>query len=233
MRSCAAWVTGSFCSFEMRLRANANAAATTYDDRQVFLEDPASNKGRSAKVELVGPPWGQLEDEAGAFEVQARRIGRRSAAVRMDESAPIARFWRDVVQRRRWFDPEKETLAAFSLDSRLCLKAWHLVAIGSMTSAGAGIREVFRPAIVAAAGSLVIVHNHPSGDPTPSRDDVAFTRDVVLAGGLLGISVLDHVIVGSPDWVSMRGLSEGMSSSPWHPRATSRAAGVIPFRDIP
>ncbi len=73
-------------------------------------------------------------------------------------------------------------------------------------------REVFRPAIAANAAAVVLVHNHPSGDPTPSEADIKVTRDLIRAGQLLKIEVLDHVIIGratqerQKDYVSLREL---------------------------
>ena len=65
-------------------------------------------------------------------------------------------------------------------------------------------REVFRPAIRDAANGIIVVHNHPSGDPTPSADDIQVTRDVYAAGKLLDIDLLDHLIIGQGQWISMR-----------------------------
>jgi DNA repair protein RadC len=73
-------------------------------------------------------------------------------------------------------------------------------------------REVFKAAIAANAAAIIIAHNHPSGDPTPSDADIKVTRDLIRAGQLLKIDVLDHVILGhatatrSKDWVSLREL---------------------------
>jgi DNA repair protein RadC len=64
-------------------------------------------------------------------------------------------------------------------------------------------REVFRPAIVEAAAGIIVVHNHPSGDPTPSAEDRAVTRQLVAAGRLLDLPVYDHVIVAGDRWVSL------------------------------
>jgi DNA repair protein RadC len=71
-------------------------------------------------------------------------------------------------------------------------------------------REVFRPAIAESASSVILVHNHPSGDPTPSPDDLRVTLQLVEAGRILGIHVLDHVVVGDGRYVSFveRGLIE-------------------------
>jgi DNA repair protein RadC len=65
-------------------------------------------------------------------------------------------------------------------------------------------REVFRPALREASAALILVHNHPSGDPTPSREDVEITARLVRAGELLGVHVLDHVVVAEQGFVSLR-----------------------------
>ena len=65
--------------------------------------------------------------------------------------------------------------------------------------------EVFRPAVVEAVPHIVVVHNHPSGDPEPSRDDIKLSKDLVEVGQLLGIELLDHVVVGSDGWTSLKG----------------------------
>ena len=65
-------------------------------------------------------------------------------------------------------------------------------------------REVFREAIAERAAAIILVHNHPSGDPTPSPDDVAVTRAIVQAGKLLDVEVLDHLVIGQGRWVSLK-----------------------------
>ena len=67
-------------------------------------------------------------------------------------------------------------------------------------------REVFRAAVVSSAAALILMHNHPSNDPTPSEADIKVTRDLIRAGQLLHIEVLDHVIVGNPKHNSLREL---------------------------
>jgi len=67
-------------------------------------------------------------------------------------------------------------------------------------------REVFRLALTAAAAAIVLAHNHPSGDPSPSEADVKVTRDLIRAGQLLKIEVLDHIIIGQPRFCSLREL---------------------------
>lgn len=78
------------------------------------------------------------------------------------------------------------------------------VSIGSLDQAPVHPREVFRPAIERNAAAVVLVHNHPSGDPTPSPEDLAVTRRLIQAGKLMGIKVLDHIIIGHRQHVSVR-----------------------------
>lgn len=75
---------------------------------------------------------------------------------------------------------------------------------GSVNSAQIRIAEVFRKAIILNASAVIIAHNHPSGDPTPSPDDVAVTRAIVQAGKLLDIAVLDHIVIGIDGFVSLK-----------------------------
>ena len=83
---------------------------------------------------------------------------------------------------------------------------------GTVDSAPVSAREVFREAVRWSAKSVVVAHNHPSGDPTPSEDDVAITKELVTAGELLGVKLQDHLIIGSPasnegtGYVSLRNL---------------------------
>ena len=65
--------------------------------------------------------------------------------------------------------------------------------------------EVFRPAVIEAVPHIVVVHNHPSGDPDPSREDIQLTKHLAEVGQLLGIELLDHVVIGSDGWVSLKG----------------------------
>jgi len=79
-----------------------------------------------------------------------------------------------------------------------------IVSIGTLSASIVHPREVFRPAIFHASASIIVVHNHPSGDPTPSSDDIELTKRLAEAGKILGIKLLDHVIVGNGSYVSMK-----------------------------
>jgi DNA repair protein RadC len=98
----------------------------------------------------------------------------------------------------------REEFRVMLLDSKQKLIRVQTVSLGSLDKALVEPRDVFRPAITAGAASLVIVHNHPSGDPNPSEDDVLLTQELCMCGKILGITVLDHIIIGKQDHVSFR-----------------------------
>jgi len=106
---------------------------------------------------------------------------------------------------------EKEHLRVLLLDRRNRVLEIVEVYQGSVNSSQVRIAEIFQPAVTRNASAIIIAHNHPSTDPTPSPDDVAVTRAMVQAGKLLDITVLDHLVIGGQRWVSLkeRGLGFG------------------------
>ncbi len=98
----------------------------------------------------------------------------------------------------------KEHVLVIWLDGRNGVMGWEAASVGSLTEALAHPREVFREAIRRGAASIVLVHNHPSGDPTPSEEDWALTRRIFAAGKVIGIDLLDHVIVVDGDYNSLK-----------------------------
>jgi DNA repair protein RadC len=98
----------------------------------------------------------------------------------------------------------REHFLALLLNARHECVAVETVSIGSLNASIVHPREVFRPAVLAASASIIVVHNHPSGDPEPSEEDIAITRRLVQVGELLGIGVLDHIIIAARGVVSLR-----------------------------
>lgn len=90
------------------------------------------------------------------------------------------------------------------LNTKNHVLATHRVSVGTLDSASAHPREIFRSALKRGCASIIAVHNHPSGDPTPSPEDIAATRRLVEAGATVGVDVLDHVIVGHNRYLSLR-----------------------------
>jgi DNA repair protein RadC len=97
-----------------------------------------------------------------------------------------------------------ERVRVLHLDSKNRLIRDEVVSEGSIDQSAAHVREVLRRAMDLGSAALILVHNHPSGDPSPSRQDIALTREIAAAGKPLGVAVHDHVIVGSSGHVSMR-----------------------------
>jgi len=117
-----------------------------------------------------------------------------------------AEYWRLTVATCPYFNPECECFAALLLNTRKRVKGHQIISIGTMDTILVHPREVFRGAIIAAAAAIIIMHNHPSGEATPSEADIKVTRDLIRAGQLLKIEVLDHVIIGNPKHCSLREL---------------------------
>ncbi|MEI7935192.1 MAG: JAB domain-containing protein [Verrucomicrobiota bacterium] len=117
-----------------------------------------------------------------------------------------AEYWRMHVPANPYFNPECECFTVLLLNTRRRVKGHHVVSIGTLDTILVHPREVFRLALIVAAAAVVLCHNHPSGDPTPSEADIKVTRDLIRAGQLLKIDVLDHVILGNPKHCSLREL---------------------------
>ena len=135
--------------------------------------------------------------KAQPLKVVLHRIGEPAPTQKLDSPELVREFWRNVIACEPGFEPEKEHLVVLFLNTKLRCTGYHVVSMGSLNESIAHPREVFRPAIVAGAYGIVLAHNHPSGDPSPSGADLAVTRRMEDAGKLLDIKVFDHVIVGS------------------------------------
>lgn len=132
-----------------------------------------------------------------------RRV--RLSLVREHAERPYAlRHAGDVVGLLRAFlgDDPRETFVVAYLDARHRPIAVHAATTGTAGSCPVHPREVFGPAVALSATALVVAHNHPSGDPTPSAEDRAVTERLRAAGELLGIELLDHVVIGDERYYS-------------------------------
>ena len=150
-----------------------------------------------ARVPGVGP--GKAARVAAALE-----LGRRA---RLEESPPPVRI-RGPADVQRYYASRLRDLAVeefhvLALGSQSQVLGDLFITRGILNSSLVHPREVFRAAIAEAAAGIIVVHNHPSGDPTPSADDRAVTRQLVEAGLLLDLPVYDHVIVGGDSYVSL------------------------------
>lgn len=150
---------------------------------------------------------------AKAAQIKAAiELGRR-LAVQTPEERPAIHSPAEAAELVRYEMGalEQEHLRVMLLDTRNRVLDTVEVYIGSLNSSQVRVGELFKPAIRRGAAAVIVVHNHPSGDPTPSPDDVAVTRAIVQAGKLLDIDVLDHLVIGRGRFVSLkeRGLGFG------------------------
>jgi DNA repair protein RadC len=141
---------------------------------------------------------------AAALEL-GKRMAREERPVRPRIRSPedVARLLADRLR-----DLEVEEFHLLALSAQRDVLREVLISRGVLTGSLVHPREVFRPAIAEAAAGIIVVHNHPSGDPTPSPEDRAVTGQLVAAGAVIGIPVLDHVIVAGDRWISF--ASQGM-----------------------
>lgn len=123
---------------------------------------------------------------------------RKPRRPRLESPRAVLKHCQPLISRKQ------EEVWVLLLDSQHYLMRKVMVAKGALNAAHVTAREVFRPAVLAAAAAVILVHNHPSGDPTPSVDDRVFTRAMAEAGELLGVSLLDHVIVAKGGYASLR-----------------------------
>lgn len=123
-----------------------------------------------------------------------------------DTPDTAADYWRMHVATNPYFDPERECFVVILLNTRRRVRGHQFLTIGTMDTLLVHSRDVFRVAIISSAAAVLLMHNHPSGDPTPSEADIKVTRDLIRAGQLLKIDVLDHVIIGNSNHSSLREL---------------------------
>lgn len=147
-----------------------------------------------------GLPSGHAQRVAEAFAlgraVEEARMGRRPSLKR---PAAVARLMAPILRGL-----QHEAFHALFLDARNRLKGRVLVGQGSLTSAPVHPREVFGPAVRVSAASVIVIHNHPSGDPEPSAADLEVTERLARAGSILGVPLLDHLIWADGAWTSIR-----------------------------
>ena len=181
------------------------------------LLDPTDTAGARARLaargllELARYEAGELEAEFGLRPDSARRVHAAFALARALAHArhparPSVRAPRAVFEllRSRARGLEQETFWSLLLDGKQRLRRVVTVSTGTLTASLVHPREVFRGAIREASAALIVAHNHPSGDPEPSAEDLAVTERLRRAGEVLGIPLHDHVILGDDSFVSLR-----------------------------
>ena len=158
---------------------------------------------RATDVELASIPG--VGEAKAARLAAAFELGRRSVA-----DWPAGRWTvrspGDVAERLmlEMGRLEREELRVVSLNAKNVVQRVSTVYVGNVSASLVRVGELFRDAVRLDASGVVLVHNHPSGDPTPSPDDLHLTAESIAAGRLLDVDVLDHVVIGHDAWVSLR-----------------------------
>ena len=124
----------------------------------------------------------------------------------VDTPDKVVAYWNTHIPSHPLFNSEVECFVVLLVNTRRRVKGHHFVSMGTMETVLVHSREVFRVAVIAAAAAVVLIHNHPSGEPSPSEADIRVTRDLMRAGEILRVEVLDHVIIGRGRHASLREL---------------------------
>jgi len=165
--------------------------------------------GNLRTLSQATPP--QLAESPGltparcALLLAALELGRRLGALALQPGSPITcseEVWQ--AYRLRYRDLAQEHFVVLLLDAKNRVIHEHVVSKGTLTGSHAHPREVFQQAVRRSAAAMILLHNHPSGDPTPSPEDRAVTARLRQAGEILGIRVLDHIILGAEQYYSFR-----------------------------
>jgi len=182
----------------------------SHQESAIHLAGRIMNKVGSIRnlVDLSIDELTQIKGIGIAKAVQLKagiELGQRLARARMSDTVTI-RSPRDAFdvlsEQLRYL--QKEHFVCLFLNTKNHIIAQETLSMGSLNASIVHPREVFRAAIKCSSASIVCAHNHPSGDPTPSPEDIALTSRLVEAGQIIGIDVLDHVIIGDGDFVSLK-----------------------------
>ena len=205
-----------------RLRAYGVQALTTAELLAILIRTGTRERSAVSLGEFLLAEFGSIKGVATATQEQLARIkglgdvkaGQIKAAIEFgnrlslftEDAKPSIGGPRDVANLLmpdlRYL--KKEILKSLLLDTKNRVLAIRTVSIGDLSSSIVHPREVFKDAVVASAAALIVAHNHPSGDPTPSGEDVAVTKRLISAGEIMGIDLLDHIVIGDGVFVSLK-----------------------------
>lgn len=176
--------------------------ARQYQDRLADL--PAAGRGELKQISSAVEVTAYCQIMAGI------ELGRRIAEAVRDKRPTRIRSSSEAITfceqhfHRLIIDAKQEEFHIITLDTKNQVIDSHQITVGTLDTSLVHPREVFRPAIKDAASTILLVHNHPSGDPTPSREDLAVTKRLEECGKIIGIEILDHIVLGAFNSVSIR-----------------------------
>ena len=129
------------------------------------------------------------------FTVKRQYVGKiadESAKYQIKSPQSVKEYLRNL----EFYMDDQENMIVLLLDTRNVIKGFHVVTRGLLDRSHTHPREIFKAAIISGASKIILSHNHPSGDVTPSKQDISSTRNIIDAGDIIGIKVIDHIITG-------------------------------------
>lgn len=130
-------------------------------------------------------------------EIKVMTVRECSSSYPCHTPSDIHNFYNSEISKSSWFQPDKEMFVAILLNAKNNITGYNLVSLGLTNASLVHPREVFRPAIIGSASGIIVIHNHPSGIPTPSPEDIKITKQLIEVGRIIDIPLLDHIIIGS------------------------------------
>lgn len=189
----------AYSTEELWALATSLAPSDFYGNCRTVLNDPKSIHGISEKKELI----------VLAVKELVRRLSKENEKIDVVHGPEdVAHFAMPILR-----DELKEHFAILSLNTKNHIIGWDVVSVGSLTASIVHPREVFEVALRHHAASIILVHNHPSGDPAPSKEDIAVTQRLTKAGKVMDVPVLDHIIIGNHRFVSLK--ERGILNEAW------------------
>lgn len=142
------------------------------------------------------PRPGSRELKKPTYEFKLTRVREAGRSRKIDCPEGAFDYWNSIVATSGWFQETREHLVVVLLNTRHNVEGHNLVTVGTLTETLGDPRGIFMPVLCGAAFGFILMHNHPSGDPTPSSSDRALTRQINEGAALLKIEFIDHIIAG-------------------------------------
>jgi DNA repair protein RadC len=164
-----------------------------------YTLEQLSNADIDSLVGISGMGKTRASSLLAAFELHKRLVKeKKNFKPVLDRPEKVYKYASDLINSNR------EKFIALYLDSRLKLIKRHHISVGTVSASLVHPRDVFKPAIENNASNIIVIHNHPSGECTPSDEDVNITGKLIEAGNIIGIPVMDHIIVAADSYYSFK-----------------------------
>ncbi len=190
----------------IRTGTNEKSAVQLAGEVIAYASSNIGDLGRADARELTGIAG--IGTAKACSIVAAVELGKRLISGRAMETAGKITSSETVAEllTREMMYEDREIFMAINLNTKMMIESKSIISIGVLDSTLVHPREVFAPAVRRGAAAVIVAHNHPSGDPDPSDEDVSVTMRLLEASHIIGITLVDHVIIGSGRYTSMRDL---------------------------